>query len=185
MPQLIPRRLRPGSGNTRLSPLPAMHFATRLQDVTSTLNPDHSPCPILRSIIPVLPSPPPKPCSTHVNGISVHSAGANSAPPAAGPVFVLVHGLGMSSRSMIPTPHLLAVAGEVHVIDLPGFGKSGQPRRALSISDLADALALWMQEREIASPVLTGNSPGAQVIADYAARHPRPSEQCRLSRPNH
>ena len=53
-----------------------------------------------------------------------------------------------------------------------GLEKSGKPRRALSISDLADALALWMQEREIASPVLTGNSPGAQVIADYAARHP-------------
>ena len=73
---------------------------------------------------------------------------------------------------MMPTVHLLAVAGEVHVIDLPGFGKSGQPRRALSISDLADALALWMQEREIASPVFTGNFPGAQVITDYAARHP-------------
>ena len=93
-------------------------------------------------------------------------------PPAAGPVFVLVHGLGMSSRSMMPTAHLLAVADEVHVIDLPGFGKSGQPRPALSISDLVDALALWMQKQEIASPVLTGNSPGAQVIADYAARHP-------------
>ena len=53
-----------------------------------------------------------------------------------------------------------------------GLEKAGQPRRALSISDLADALALWMQEREIASQVFTGNFPGAQVIADYDPRHP-------------
>lgn len=90
-----------------------------------------------------------------------------------GPTFVLVHGLGMSSRYMMPTAKLLAGYGRVHVPDLPGFGKSEKPGRTLSIAELADALDEWLRARRISEPILIGNSLGAQVIADYAARHPQ------------
>ena len=88
------------------------------------------------------------------------------------PVFVLVHGLGMSSRYLMPTARLLAAAGKVHVPDMPGFGRSGKPSEVLTIPELADSLAAWMTAMNITSPVLIGNSLGAQVIVDFAARHP-------------
>ncbi len=85
---------------------------------------------------------------------------------------VLVHGLGMSGRYMMPTAVVLAATRKVHVPDLPGFGKSGKPPRALTIPGLADALGEWMAARGIISPILLGNSLGAQVIVDFASRHP-------------
>jgi 2-hydroxy-6-oxonona-2,4-dienedioate hydrolase len=87
------------------------------------------------------------------------------------PVFVLVHGLGMSNRYMMPTAELLSVLGKVYAPDLPGFGKSGKPSHIPTISELADSLAEWMAAVGINSPVLIGNSMGAQVIVDFAVRH--------------
>lgn len=88
------------------------------------------------------------------------------------PVFVLVHGLGMSSCYMMPTARLLSVAGKVYAPDLPGFGKSGKPPHILTISELADSLAEWLAANEIQSPILIGNSMGAQVTVDFAVRYP-------------
>lgn len=88
------------------------------------------------------------------------------------PVFVLVHGLGMSSVYLMPTARLLAPHGQVYVPDLPGFGRSGKPDHPLSIPELADALAGWMALHEPGPAVLIGNSLGAQVIVDFAVRYP-------------
>lgn len=88
------------------------------------------------------------------------------------PVFVLVHGLGMSGRYMMPTALLLAEWGRVYLLDLPGFGRSGKPKRPLSIHGLADAVAECIEDLGISQPVVLGNSLGAQVLADFAARYP-------------
>jgi pimeloyl-ACP methyl ester carboxylesterase len=87
------------------------------------------------------------------------------------PVFVLVHGLGMSSRYLMPTAELLAAVGTVYAPDLPGFGRSMKPSRILTIHELADSLAEWISAMNLASPVLIGNSLGAQIIVDLSARH--------------
>ncbi|MES2468608.1 MAG: alpha/beta hydrolase [Verrucomicrobiota bacterium] len=110
---------------------------------------------------------------TRVGGITVHSVLMEQDGPRTGQNFVLVHGLGMSSRYMMPTARLLSPHGDVHVPDLPGFGKSDKPSRTLSIHALADALNEWLEARQIGHPVLIGNSLGGQVIADYAARYPQ------------
>lgn len=87
------------------------------------------------------------------------------------PVFVLVHGLGMSGCYMMPTARLLSVSAKVYAPDLPGFGRSGKPSGIPTISELADSLAEWMAANDIKSPVLIGNSMGAQVVVDFAVRH--------------
>ena len=88
------------------------------------------------------------------------------------PVFVLVHGLGMSNRYMMPTAELLTPWGKVHAPDLPGFGRSDKPARVLTIPELADSLAEWMAATELQAPILIGNSLRAQVIVDVAVRYP-------------
>lgn len=95
---------------------------------------------------------------------------ARGAPGA--PAVVLVHGLGMSSRSMTPAMLALAERHPAWAPDLPGFGASTKPRRALTLPELADALVGWMDAVGLERPALIGHSLGCQVIGHVAMRHP-------------
>ncbi|HRA75270.1 MAG TPA: alpha/beta fold hydrolase [Propionicimonas sp.] len=89
-----------------------------------------------------------------------------------GPDFVLVHGIGVSARSYGPTAAALAVRGEMHLIDLPGYGRSPRPDRNFGIADHAEVVSRYLGEVGLDHPVLVGHSMGAQVVAEVAARHP-------------
>lgn len=89
-----------------------------------------------------------------------------------GPDFVLVHGIGVSARSYAPTAALLAQKGEVHLLDLAGYGNSPRPDRNVSIADHAELVALYLQEKQLDHPVVVGHSMGAQVITALAAHYP-------------
>ncbi len=109
---------------------------------------------------------------TQVGGRAMHGVELGEGSRGAGPTFVLVPGLGLSGRYMMPTAELLAASGRVWVPDLPGCGRSETPEEVLGISELGDALVEWMVANGIERPVLIGNSLGAQVIVDLAARYP-------------
>ncbi len=85
---------------------------------------------------------------------------------------VLVHGLAVSSGYMMPTALQLAPYYHVYTLDLPGFGRSEKPAHILSIPELADALADWMEVMALPPVVLLGNSLGCQIIVDFALRYP-------------
>ena len=85
---------------------------------------------------------------------------------------VLVHGLVVSGLYMVPTAERLAPFHRVFAPDLPGFGRSDKPHRALDVTGLADALGAWMDAAGIERAVLVGNSLGCQVVAELAARSP-------------
>jgi pimeloyl-ACP methyl ester carboxylesterase len=118
-----------------------------------------------------------------VDGLSLHArVAADSAPNGAVPV-VLVHGVGVSSRYMIPTLRRLAPFHPVYAPDLPGFGLSDHPSDVLGTEALADALAAWMGAMGLPSAVVLGNSMGCQVIVDLALRHPGRAERLILADP--
>ena len=96
---------------------------------------------------------------------------------------VLVHGLVVSSRYMVPTAERLAPYRRVFAPDLPGFGRSENPPRVLDVPGLSDVLAAWMGEVGLKSAVLVGNSFGCQIIADLAVRHPERVEKAILQGP--
>ena len=96
---------------------------------------------------------------------------ARALPPDA-PVVVLVHGIGVSSRYMVPTAIELAATCKVYAPDLPGFGLSAKPSKILDVPALADALAAWMRALRLARAVLVGNSFGCQIIAELGVHHP-------------
>lgn len=117
------------------------------------------------------------------DGVRMHAlVSAGEAPPEAPPV-VLVHGSGLSGRYMIPTAERLAADFPVYVPDLPGFGDSGKPSRVLSVPELADSVAAWMEASGLGRASLLGNSFGCQVIADLAARYPERVERAVLQGP--
>ena len=86
------------------------------------------------------------------------------------PVVVLVHGLGLAADSLADMARHLGVAHRVLAPDLPGFGESDHPRRPLNIGGLADALRRWCDRLSLDGVILVGNSYGAQVVAELAAR---------------
>ena len=101
-------------------------------------------------------------------GISVHARTWSGGPQARGssPV-VLVHGLGLSSRYMIPLGQRLAMLGyDALAPDLPGFGRT--PRPAGSTPDLTDALS---------KPTVRM----ARVHRSYGPPHPGHPAFCRAS----
>lgn len=111
-------------------------------------------------------------------------AHASGEPAPEGPfAVVLVHGLVVSSRYMVPTAERLAPYRRVFVPDLPGFGRSENPPHVLDVSGLCDVLAAWMGEVGLERAVLVGNSFGCQIIADLAVRHPELIEQAILQGP--
>jgi 2-hydroxy-6-oxonona-2,4-dienedioate hydrolase len=85
---------------------------------------------------------------------------------------VLVHGVGVSSRYMVPLARHLALHYQVYAPDLPGFGKSAKTSKVLNIAELSDALYEWMQVMQLEQAVLIRNSLGCQIIVEFAARHP-------------
>jgi len=111
-------------------------------------------------------------------------ARVSTEPASAGhPALIFVHGLNVSSLTMLPTARLLARSYPVYAPDLPGCGESQKPAHALTVPELADALVAWMQAIGLERAVLIGNSMGCQVAVDCAARHPERVERLVLIGP--
>ena len=103
-------------------------------------------------------------------------------PEGARPI-VRVHGLGSSGAYMVPTAKRLAPRAAVYVPDLPGFGRSGRPRRVLGIGELAAALAAWTEAAGLERASFVGNSLGCQVLVELALRRPELVERLILVGP--
>jgi pimeloyl-ACP methyl ester carboxylesterase len=69
---------------------------------------------------------------TDVGGLTMHARTGGSGP---GPRVVLVHGLAVLHRYLMPTAALLGRRHPVGVPDLPGFGLSAEPGRVLGTRD--------------------------------------------------
>ena len=108
-----------------------------------------------------------------VNGIPIHGL-VSTRPFGDGRTrLVFVHGLGVSVRYLEPTMQRLATDHPVAGLDLPGFGRSGSPDKALDVHGLAKALADWLDERGIGPAIFIGNSYGCQVIIELVMQDPR------------
>jgi 2-hydroxy-6-oxonona-2,4-dienedioate hydrolase len=107
-----------------------------------------------------------------VGGLAVHACVADRVASWF-PAVVLLPGLGVSSRYMLPLARELAPFYRVFAVDLPGFGRSERPPRPLGLVELAEALASWMRATGLRSATLVGNSYGCQIAVELAARRPR------------
>jgi pimeloyl-ACP methyl ester carboxylesterase len=85
----------------------------------------------------------------------------------AGPAFVLVHGIGVSTRYFERLVPALSV-------DLPGFGaaKWRRPPHPPSIEDFADSVAAALDALGISGATIVGHSMGTQIQVSLAGRRP-------------
>ncbi|MEP6733679.1 MAG: alpha/beta hydrolase [bacterium] len=107
-----------------------------------------------------------------VDGIPIHARVSPHFVHGRTPL-VFVHGLGVSVRYLEPTMTVLAARYHVAGLDLPGFGRSGDPPQALDTRGLANALAGWLDARDIGPAIFVGNSYGCQVIVELVMQEPR------------
>ncbi len=118
-----------------------------------------------------------------VNGLSIHYKTSMDAQTSNKPVIILIHGLVVSCRYLLPTARQLAQDYAVYVPDFPGYGWSSKPRHVLNMEELADVLASWMDVMGIKQASLLGNSMGCQIIAQFALRYPERLERAILVEP--
>jgi pimeloyl-ACP methyl ester carboxylesterase len=102
-----------------------------------------------------------------VAGIRAHARLGGVGPP-----IVLVHGLAVSSLYFVPLAERLTRSFKVLAPDLPGYGRSATPRRALDIPELARALHEWFDLARIESATVLGNSLGCQIAVEFALQSP-------------
>lgn len=105
---------------------------------------------------------------TDVRGMPMHErSGGGPGPPV-----VMLHGLAVSHRYLLPTARRLAARRHVVVPDLPGFGRSGKPAEAYDVHQHAVTLAAWLDHRGFDRVAVVGHSFGAEVAARLAVIRP-------------
>jgi pimeloyl-ACP methyl ester carboxylesterase len=97
--------------------------------------------------------------------------------------FVLVHGIGVSSRYFQPLAAELAQLGQVYLVDLPGYGAAPDPHRDVTIADHAAVLASLLRRSGLENAVLVGHSWGSQVVSALAFEHPDVTDRIVLMAP--
>lgn len=117
---------------------------------------------------------------TSVRGAKLHSM--ESTHTGRIPI-VLVPGLAMSGRYFLPLARLLAEHHPVRVLELPGFGRSTGPDRALPMREHAAWLGEWMQARGMGACHIVAHSMGCQVAAHFAATRAARAETLTLIGP--
>ncbi|GAB3201532.1 hypothetical protein GCM10027261_36280 [Geodermatophilus arenarius] len=143
--------------------------------------------PVLTSLRPA--GPPPRHVRTAVPavGARVHSRTWRSGAGGERVPVVLLHGLGLSSRYLVPLGRRLAALGhDVLAPDLPGFGRSPRDPHLRwpggpDVATQTGHLLAWLDACGIRRASFFGNSIGAQVGVELAARHPERVERLVLS----
>ncbi|AGZ42355.1 alpha/beta fold hydrolase [Actinoplanes friuliensis] len=103
-----------------------------------------------------------------VAGLRLH---VRSRAAATGRPWVLLHGLAVSHRYLMPTAAALE-GGPVHVPDLVGFGLSVKPRPVLDVVGHSRVIAAWLDAEGIGPASVLANSFGCQVAVELAIRRP-------------
>jgi pimeloyl-ACP methyl ester carboxylesterase len=118
-----------------------------------------------------------------VDGLPLlYRVAVDGAPPGATPI-VHVHGFGISGRYLVPAAEILAEQYPTYVPDLPGYGRSHKPKRTLSIPQLADALAAFLDAVGVERATLLGNSMGCLISIEFAHLFPGRIERAILVSP--
>lgn len=108
----------------------------------------------------------------HTTAAEGRFAYREEAEPPSDPPLVLVHGLGMSSRSFEPLLPELARGHHVLALDLPGCGQTPRHTAIEGILELVDAVVAWLDAVGLDRVDMLGHSLGGQVLLRLAARHP-------------
>jgi pimeloyl-ACP methyl ester carboxylesterase len=86
---------------------------------------------------------------------------------------LMMHGWGQNLRALQPMGELLADLAKIHILDLPGFGKSEPPPpEGWDTTQYADRVVGYMDEQGIDKTDLLGHSLGGRISMRLAHKYP-------------
>jgi len=83
---------------------------------------------------------------------------------------ILLHGWGTNSNTFYDLINYIKNDYLVYAIDLPGFGKSNEPKKPYSLNDYVDFLEEFIKALQIEKPVILGHSFGGRIAIKYASK---------------
>lgn len=108
-----------------------------------------------------------------INGLQVHYTIEGS-----GPVLLILHGWGSSSKSWVEFQKNMAREGyNVIVPDLPGFGATSPPLNVWGVKEYAHFIAQFVGKLGIQRFCLIGHSFGGQTAIQFAHDYPGKTEK--------
>lgn len=86
-------------------------------------------------------------------------------------VIVLLHGWGQNIEMMNMLGEAFKDEYRIIVLDLPGFGKSGEPSDGINVTDFANILHELLIKLSIENPIIIGHSVGGRIGIMYASMY--------------
>lgn len=84
---------------------------------------------------------------------------------------VYLHGWGQNIEMMEPIANPFEKTHNLLIIELPGFGKSEEPKEIWSIEDYADMVHELIESLNITNPYMIGHSFGGKITLMYASKY--------------
>ncbi len=84
---------------------------------------------------------------------------------------VLLHGWGQNLEMMMPLAKKLEDTYHITILDLPGFGASFTPKKALTIYKYETIIEDFFNKLNITNPILIGHSFGGRIAIIYSSKN--------------
>ncbi len=84
---------------------------------------------------------------------------------------VLLHGWGQNIQMMQPIGDAIQNNYDVIIVDLPGHGKSEEPKYAWNVDDYVECIKKLLDNLEVKNPTLIGHSFGGKISLLYASKY--------------
>lgn len=104
--------------------------------------------------------------------IKINNANINILEAGKGPALLLVHGFPLGHTMWQHQIEPLSTSFRIICPDLPGFGNSELPPQPISIENLADSLAMLLDELKVKTVTFCGLSMGGYIGWQFWKRHP-------------
>lgn len=85
---------------------------------------------------------------------------------------LVLHGWGANINTVLPIVNILKEKFKVHALDLPGFGKSQEPKEPIDSFKYADIVKAYMDSMEIKNVILIGHSFGGKLSIILGSKYP-------------
>ncbi|MDO4319201.1 MAG: alpha/beta hydrolase [Bacteroidales bacterium] len=103
----------------------------------------------------------------NINGVNVHYRTGGSGAPV-----ILMHGWGCDSSTLSLFQRVAMEHNSFYNIDLPGFGKSGEPPTPWGIEEYTAMLEEFVKALGLSNIILLGHSFGGRIAILYSSRNP-------------
>jgi pimeloyl-ACP methyl ester carboxylesterase len=113
----------------------------------------------------------------HQRWVTVAGRQVNVIELGSGPPIVFIHGLSGSWQNWLEQLPVFAREHRVITFDLPGFGVSEMPAQKITISGYGRFVDALLDELEVGSAAIVGNSMGGFIGMELAIRFPERAER--------